>query len=173
MNLSLITPLISLLFICIGCGVLLTKTEEHTKAAINHNRAEKAQALYLDMVSADVLKQMPNNSAHINPHLGGCANHVLFKHQVSGYSGNIHLVVVWHNQTMAMRVNKHLETPGIGDFIDHRKSDWLKKRDYTNLTSWQALDNVSGATITTSAIKQAAAESYALIEILCNEANDG
>ena len=173
MNLSPITPLLSILFICIGCGVLLSKTEEHTKAAINHNRAEKAQALYLEMVSADVLKQMPNNSAHVNPHLGSCEKHLLFNHQVPGYSGHIHLVVVWHNQTLAMRVNKHLETPGIGDFIDHRKSDWLGKRDYTTLTDWQNLDNVSGATITTNAIKQAAAESYALIDILCSEAYNG
>lgn len=44
-----------------------------------------------------------------------------------GYGGEIHMLVgIFADGTLAgVRVTHHAETPGLGDYIDSRKSDWI------------------------------------------------
>jgi len=85
-----------------------------------------------------------------------------------GYSGNIHLLVgVYENGSLAgVRVVKHAETPGLGDAIEARKSDWILGFDGRSLTDpepemWKVkrdggtFDQLTGATITPRAIVKA------------------
>ena len=85
-----------------------------------------------------------------------------------GYSGNIHLLVgVFAEGSLAgVRVVKHAETPGLGDAIEIRKSDWILGFDGRSLTDpepemWKvkrdggAFDQLTGATITPRAIVKA------------------
>lgn len=82
-----------------------------------------------------------------------------------GYSGKIHLLVgVYRDGSIAgVRVIKHAETPGLGDAIEVRKSDWIKRFDFKSLLNpslerWQVkrdggdFDQFSGATITPRAV---------------------
>ncbi|HPY40973.1 MAG TPA: electron transport complex subunit RsxG [Thiolinea sp.] len=82
-----------------------------------------------------------------------------------GYSGNIRLVVgVNADQTLAgVRVLAHKETPGLGDWIDVEKSDWIlgfagKSLQNPKYTSWAVkkdggeFDQFTGATITPRAV---------------------
>ncbi|MFZ1386532.1 MAG: electron transport complex subunit RsxG [Thiolinea sp.] len=82
-----------------------------------------------------------------------------------GYSGNIRLVVgVNADQTLAgVRVLTHKETPGLGDWIDVEKSDWIlhfagKSLQNPKDTSWAVkkdggeFDQFTGATITPRAV---------------------
>ena len=85
-----------------------------------------------------------------------------------GYSGKIGLLIgIYTNGKIAgVRVNKHKETPGLGDKIEIRKSDWIKQftgKSLTNpsLSGWQVkklggeFDQLTGATISPSAIIKA------------------
>lgn len=82
-----------------------------------------------------------------------------------GYSGNIRLVVgVNADQTLAgVRVLVHKETPGLGDWIDIEKSDWIlgfsgKSLQDPNEAAWAVkkdggqFDQFTGATITPRAV---------------------
>ncbi len=85
-----------------------------------------------------------------------------------GYNGNIHLLVgVYADGTLAgVRVVKHAETPGLGDAIESRKSDWILGFDGRSLSDpepdqWKVkrdggvFDQITGATITPRAIVKA------------------
>jgi len=85
-----------------------------------------------------------------------------------GYSGKIHLLIgIYMDQSIAgVRVVKHNETPGLGDGIEARKSDWILGFDNKSLTDpvteqWKVkrdggeFDQMTGATITPRAIIKA------------------
>ena len=85
-----------------------------------------------------------------------------------GYSGPIELLVgIYTDGNLAgVRVVKHNETPGLGDGIETRKSDWILQFDGKSLghppgDQWKvkrdggAFDQMTGATITPRAIVKA------------------
>jgi electron transport complex protein RnfG len=82
-----------------------------------------------------------------------------------GYSGNIRLLVGMdtHGTVLGVRVTRHRETPGLGDRIETRKSDWINSFDGHSLgkppyQAWGVkkdggqFDQFTGATITPRAI---------------------
>jgi len=86
-----------------------------------------------------------------------------------GYSGKIHLLVgIYKDGSLAaVRVVKHKETPGLGDGIELRKSDWILGFNGKSLDNpaseeiWKVkrdggeFDQFTGATITPRAIVKA------------------
>jgi len=85
-----------------------------------------------------------------------------------GYNGNIELIVAINmdNSISGVRVLKHQETPGLGDKVELRKSDWIhsfngKKLLSENDSRWAVVkdggmfDQFTGATITPRAIVKA------------------
>ena len=83
----------------------------------------------------------------------------------SGYSGPIDLIlaVTTEPRILAVRVTTHRETPGLGDGIDHRKSDWIQQfagyaldthaaEDWIVRPDGGVIDAFTGATITTRAV---------------------
>jgi electron transport complex protein RnfG len=98
-----------------------------------------------------------------------------------GYSGAIDLVVgVERDGTVAgVRVLEHRETPGLGDKVDRRKSDWIedfagRSLDDPAPAQWKVrkdkgvFDQFTGATITPRAV--VAATRRALEYVQANEA---
>jgi len=94
-----------------------------------------------------------------------------------GYSGDIELLVgVWRDGSVAgVRVLRHRETPGLGDAIDHRKSDWVDgfvgrslgdpaRERWTVQRDGGAFDQFTGATITPRAVVQATARVLEYVE---------
>ena len=86
----------------------------------------------------------------------------------NGYSGSIHLLVgVYVDGSLAgVRVVRHSETPGLGDAIELRKSDWItgfdgKSLDNPQSEGWRVkrdggeFDQLTGATITPRAVVRA------------------
>lgn len=86
----------------------------------------------------------------------------------NGYNGAIKLLVgVYADGTVSgVRVVAHKETPGLGDAIDERKSEWIfsfsgKSLTQPSLERWSVIkdggefDQFTGATITPRAIVQA------------------
>lgn len=85
-----------------------------------------------------------------------------------GYSGAINLIVGsdFNGNVLGARVTEHHETPGLGDKIETRISDWIthfsgKKIDADNLSPWAVkkdggeFDQFTGATITPRAVVNA------------------
>jgi electron transport complex protein RnfG len=85
-----------------------------------------------------------------------------------GYSGNIRLLVGidLRGKVLGVRVVSHKETPGLGDRIETRKSDWIESFDGHSLgeppyPAWKVkkdggqFDQFTGATITPRAIVRA------------------
>jgi electron transport complex protein RnfG len=85
-----------------------------------------------------------------------------------GYNGDIHLLIgIYVDGSVAgVRVVKHNETPGLGDGIEIRKSNWILGFDGKSLSSpppthWKVkrdggdFDQMTGATITPRAIVKA------------------
>ena len=88
-----------------------------------------------------------------------------------GYSGNIRLLTGIDNQAklLGVRVISHKETPGLGDKIETRKSDWIKQFGGLSLSNpetkyWKVksdggvFDAFTGATITPRAIVNATSQ---------------
>ena len=85
-----------------------------------------------------------------------------------GYSGNIDLLVAVtpEGMVLASRVLKHQETPGLGDKVEQRRSNWIfsfndKIVTEDNAASWAVrkdggqFDQFTGATITPRAVVNA------------------
>lgn len=98
----------------------------------------------------------------------------------NGYSGPIRMLVGIHESgaLAGVRVVGHKETPGLGDFIETDRSDWI--RQFTGLSlgnpaeeDWAvkkdggAFDQVTGATVTARAVVDAVRE--ALLYFRANE----
>ncbi|NBW53515.1 MAG: RnfABCDGE type electron transport complex subunit G, partial [Betaproteobacteria bacterium] len=82
-----------------------------------------------------------------------------------GYSGEIKTLVGidQEDKILGVRVIAHKETPGLGDYIEIDKSQWIKNFDFKSLDKlaekqWAVkkdggdFDYVSGATITSRAV---------------------
>lgn len=85
--------------------------------------------------------------------------------EAAGYAGPIRLLVAIapDGEVLAARPLDHEETPGIGDFIDARRSDWMeafrgRRLDRPAPDRWRVrseageFDGVAGATITARAV---------------------
>ena len=84
-----------------------------------------------------------------------------------GYNGEINLLIGINveGEVLAVRVTDHRETPGLGDDIDERKSNWIHSFDglsahLMQAKDWQVkkdggqFDQFTGATITPRAVIQ-------------------
>lgn len=78
-----------------------------------------------------------------------------------GYSGRIKMLVGINAQSTlsGVRVTEHQETPGLGDAIEARKSDWIEQFRGLSVPSTHlgdgGIDALTGATITSRAVTQA------------------
>jgi len=86
-----------------------------------------------------------------------------------GYVGDINLLVGIHeNGTIAsVRVTQHRETPGLGDKIEYRRSNWITQfasSSISNPQNWTVkkdggdFDQLTGATITPRAVVHAVSD---------------
>jgi electron transport complex protein RnfG len=85
-----------------------------------------------------------------------------------GYTGPLRLLVAIDAQgrLLGVRVLEHRETPGLGDFVEERRTDWIRQFDGRSLDAppparWQVardggdFDQYTGATITSRAVTHA------------------
>ena len=85
-----------------------------------------------------------------------------------GYSGALHLLVAIDAQgrLIGVRVLEHRETPGLGDFVEERRTHWIRQFDGHSLdmpppARWQVrkdggdFDQYTGATVTSRAVTHA------------------
>ncbi|MEN1727682.1 MAG: RnfABCDGE type electron transport complex subunit G [Pseudomonadota bacterium] len=94
-----------------------------------------------------------------------------------GYSGDIRLLlaITPEGVILSVRVVDHRETPGLGDKIEHRRSEWIEQFDGRSLSNpersrWASdqrggdFDTLTSATITSTAVIDAVARALASVE---------
>ena len=132
----------------------------------------------LPLPAGDPLLHLPEERALYIARRDGVAQAVLVPAVApDGYSGNIELLVgVNRDGSVAgVRVLRHRETPGLGDAVDHRKSDWVERFHGRSLDDpaparWTvrkdggAFDQFTGATITPRAVVRATARVLEYVE---------
>ncbi|WP_028469370.1 electron transport complex subunit RsxG [Neptunomonas japonica] len=172
---------------------LIAITQVSTKDQILENeRAQQAKALY-EIISRDSIdNDLLEDVIHIEvPELGyplakiyqakrGNKVKAVIIPVISpdGYSGDITLIVGINadNSVAGVRVLSHKETPGLGDKIDLRKSDWILSFDDKSMTSsndssWAVkkdggqFDQFTGATITPRAIVNAVSQALRFFKL--------
>lgn len=164
---------------------LLAYIFQVTKVPIEKSEAAARLALFRQIVPAsmhnnnilkDTLSIAPNdllgnkqpsiaNRARIN---NAPAAIILEAIAHDGYSGDIKLLIAikYDGEISGVRVLTHKETPGLGDYIDIAKNDWIKLFDAESLTKtsdehWSVkkdggqFDYMAGATITPRAVVKA------------------
>lgn len=91
-----------------------------------------------------------------------------------GYTGALRMLVAIDAQgrLIGVRVLEHRETPGLGDFVEERRTDWIHQFDGSSLVAppparWQVrkdggdFDHYTGATITSRAVTHAVRDALA------------
>lgn len=123
----------------------------------------------LQLAAAPQLGHSQPFTAHLATQNGQPALIILPLIAQDGYSGAIHLLIALslQGEIKGVRIVSHRETPGLGDRIEVRKSDWLQQFINRSLSSpdsspnkngWAVkkdggdFDQLTGATITSQAV---------------------
>lgn len=143
-----------------------------TQDTIEENQARRAIQALVEVLPAhdnDLLqaqRTLTDGRVLTEARLGNeIVGYALTTQAPDGYTGPIDLVVAVDSRNVitGVRVTEHRETPGLGDKIDLRKSDWILSFNGTSLTNpeqarWApkpdggAFDAFTGATITPRAV---------------------
>lgn len=174
---------VTLALFAAGSTGLTAAINQLTKHTIDDQAEKQQNALFQQVIPAgsynnDLLKSCFVVEA---PELGKGAHKVYIARQddkpvsaileataPDGYSGAIQLLVGadFNGTVLGTRVTEHHETPGLGDKIELRLSDWItffagKKIDGANDSQWAVkkdggqFDQFTGATITPRAVVNA------------------
>lgn len=181
---SLLTALNLLFFTAIGT-LLLAFVYSQTRDAITHSEEQERLKLIAQIVPPgisdndivhDTLRIPPSELLGTSDTMTGYRASlrgeptavVLQAIAPDGYAGKIGLILAIRSngEIAGVRVVSHNETPGLGDYIDIKKSPWIKGFDgksaqgYNN-TDWKVkkdggkFDYMAGATITPRAVVKA------------------
>ncbi len=165
--------------------VLLLITKFITSPAIEQAKITKIKAAFNQVIAADKYDNLPfedkiiiiderafNTTHPITIYRARKNNQpvalIIKTIAPDGYSGDIKILIAIKkdNTISGVRVLQHRETPGLGDKIEVRKDDWIKKFAGLSLTDdnmnqWRVkkdggkFDQFTGATITPRAVVRA------------------
>ena len=148
-------------FVAFVCTILSAGAYFLTKDKIAAEIAKQQQELLLQVIS----QHKEIDKICIGEKNGKTAVYALEATAPDGYSGNIRLLIGMtpQGEILGVRVLEHKETPGLGDKIETRISDWIlsftnQKITQDNLSEWTVkkdggqFDQFAGATITPRAV---------------------
>ncbi|AYD44039.1 electron transport complex protein RnfG [Yersinia kristensenii] len=186
---------ITLALFAAGATGLTAVVNALTETTIVHQAALQQKALLDQVVPAEYYDNDMQAECYVvtNPALGNMAPHRLYLARKEGqpvaaaiettapdgYSGAIQLLVGadFRGNVLGSRVVEHHETPGLGDKIDIRISDWISHFSGQQVESEQDkrwavkkdggdFDQFTGATITPRAVVQAVKNTALFLETL-------
>ncbi len=173
---------LTLIAFALAFTLLMTSVYQVTKAPIAKSEAAARIALFqqvipqanynndvlndtVDIAVSDLLGNKKPSTANIARMDGQPVAVIVEAIAHDGYSGDIKLLVAIKTDAslLGVRVIKHTETPGLGDYIDIAKSKWIKLFDEESLSktpssNWAvtkdggSFDYMAGATITPRAV---------------------
>lgn len=146
--------LVSLTVIGALCAILLAGTHAFTSDAIQANRTTHAWRIAFDLTGG----AFPTLDLHWDADQVLLPNgFVLRRATVNGYAGAVEMLAAFQpgadgtRELAGVRITRHRETPGLGDFIDTAKSPWIHQ--FAERPPEQ-VDAVTGATITSEAVQR-------------------
>lgn len=186
---------ITLALFAAGATGLTAVVNALTETTIAHQAALQQKALLDQVVPAEYYDNDMQTECYVvtNSALGNMAPHRLYLARKEGqpvaaaiettapdgYSGAIQLLVGadFRGNVLGSRVVEHHETPGLGDKIDIRISDWISHFSGQHVESEQDkrwavkkdggdFDQFTGATITPRAVVQAVKHTVLFLETL-------
>ncbi len=170
---SMSGSVLAFLALVTGCGILIAATAALTGERIDANRAQRFQQTVTAMAGPGARVtdlQWSNGVAHL------CNGRALLRGAAAGYGGDLHWLAAADVEAKqpaltGVRITRHQETPGIADFVDEPERGWLASLAGRRAGELAQVDTVSGATITSRALRQAlssALERPALITPECD-----
>ncbi|GKW33529.1 electron transport complex subunit RsxG [Pectobacterium versatile] len=171
-----------------------------TEPTISHQAMLQQKMLLDQVVPAELYNSDIQKECYVvtNPALGSSAPHRVFIARQNGepvaaalestapdgYSGAIRLLVGadFHGKVLGVRVTEHHETPGLGDKIEERISDWITRFNGLMVqgehdTRWAVkkeggmFDQFTGATITPRAVINSVKRSALYLQTLPSQIN--
>ncbi|MCA6974835.1 electron transport complex subunit RsxG [Pectobacterium carotovorum] len=171
-----------------------------TEPTISHQAMLQQKMLLDQVVPAELYNSDIQKECYVvtNPALGSSAPHRVFIARQNGepvaaalestapdgYSGAIRLLVGadFHGKVLGVRVTEHHETPGLGDKIEVRISDWITRFNGLMVqgehdTRWAVkkeggmFDQFTGATITPRAVINSVKRSALYLQTLPSQIN--
>lgn len=148
----------SFLALVLGCAALIAATAALTESRIDENRARHFQQALTDLtgsarLAAEVSWQ--GDTAFL------CNGQALLRGAAAGYGGDIHWLALAapadRPELTRASITAHQETPGIADFLDTPDRGWLASLYGRDAAAISATDGVSGATVTSRAVKRSLA----------------
>lgn len=131
----------------------------------------------IEVTDSELLKLKKPKNIHIARKAGQVVAFIIPTRAPSGYGGPIHSIVGINidGSIAGVRVIQHAETPGLGDKIEVKKSDWVfsfegKSLHTPNKEKWGVkkdggvFDQFTGATITPRAVVQSVANALSYFE---------
>ncbi|AKS41662.1 RnfABCDGE type electron transport complex subunit G [Wenzhouxiangella marina] len=179
-------PALALALLAIAAAVLLAGLNRVTEAPIREAREQRAlrvlnqvlapsrydNDLARDRVDIAVGALDPSARVHRAYLQGEPSAAVIDMSTPRGYSGDIRLLIAItpEAEVISVRVVEHRETPGLGDRVEARRSDWIdqfagRSIDQPPREAWAsdqrggAFDTLTSATITSTAVIDAVATS--------------
>jgi Na+-translocating ferredoxin:NAD+ oxidoreductase RnfG subunit len=147
---------IAFVALTVVCATLLAGVAALTEAPIEENRARRFQQTLTAVTGSARLAAEVAWQDDLAPL---CPGRVLLRGTAAGYGGGIGWLAaarLAENGPVLerVRITAHQETPGIADFLDRPETGWLARLDGRDAAGLRALDTVSGATITSRALKR-------------------
>ncbi len=139
--------------IALACGAALAGTNWLTQDRIRYNEAAALRAAVADLLPADVrLPERPVDLDRAPAAWRLCSGHLLGRSDASGYNSAIRLLyTLLDDRLIRVSLLGHQETPGITDFLND--PDWLSRFDDARAEEVEALAAITGATITSVAVR--------------------
>ena len=151
-------PLASLAAIGALCALLLAGTHRLTADGIRANRDAHAWRVAFELTGSE----FPTADLRWEGGRLELPDGVrLQRSSINGYAGEIEFLAAFRPgldgaaALAGVRVTRHRETPGLGDFIDTARSPWMHR---FSETPPEEVDAVTGATITSEAVKRGVSE---------------
>lgn len=133
------------------CGALLAATRQWTQPRIDAEARERRLAAYAQVTSRETVPAALETDPYAL-----CPKFSVPQTTSRGYGGNMTvLVAIKAREVVGVRITAHSETPGIGDFIDSKRSDWPDGLRGMRGETLDDIDAVAGATITVRAVRRA------------------
>jgi Na+-translocating ferredoxin:NAD+ oxidoreductase subunit G len=174
-----------LIVVAATIGLLLAGVDAMTRERIADNEHRRTRELLVEMMglpsgAAERLagsalgERLPPRFALCVPHAQGVERHDFASGSAAGYGGRIRFLASAHDGRLhAVRIVAHQETPGLGDLIEPRRSDWLMQLiglDLAVSADWRlrndggTIDAISGATITSRGMTAGLAGAAAMLQ---------
>jgi Na+-translocating ferredoxin:NAD+ oxidoreductase RnfG subunit len=146
----------------IACAALLAATADLTGERIEQNRNRQ----FLDLVSTLIGGAPPDAIVWDGDLAPLCDGNALLRGAVQGYAGSVRWLAAADAAgpspiLTAVRITIHQETPGIADFLDRPERGWLAALRGLDADTLAAVDTVTGATITSRALRGSLAAALA------------